>query len=288
MDLGLGEYTSARARLEEALALAHGMNDPRARALVASALGDVARCQGDYDRAEAVYQESLDLQRALGNQADVSAGLHNLGYVALGQGKIDVAAALQRESLLSHRDQGNPPGVVEGLTGLAAVAVAQGRLERAARLFGAAEALREQVQSMVWPAERFEWNKHVAELRAQLDAAALTTAWAAGRAMTAEQAVEYALSSEATEPAAASPATPPPRSTARTTEKVYYGGLTAREREIAALIAQGKTNRAIADELVIAERTVDRHVANMMVKLDCHSRAQIAAWAVEKGLTTSE
>ena len=210
MDLGLGEYTSARARLEEALALAHGMNDPRARALVASALGDVARCQGDYDRAEAVYQESLALQRALGNQADVSAGLHNLGYVALGQGKIDVAAALQRESLLSHRDQGNPPGVVEGLTGLAAVAVAQGRLERAARLFGAAEALREQVQSMVWPAERFEWNKHVAELRAHLDAAALTTAWAAGRAMTAEQAVEYALSSEATEPAAASPATPPP------------------------------------------------------------------------------
>ncbi|MCW5852579.1 MAG: tetratricopeptide repeat protein, partial [Anaerolineae bacterium] len=286
VDLALGEYTQARTRLEEALTLVRTTNDPRALALVAGNLGDVARCQGDYRRAVEVYQESLALHRALGNHSDIPGVVHSLGYVALGQGKLEDALVLERESLLAQRDQGNLPGVAEGLTGLAAVAVAQGRLERAARLFGAAEALREQVRPMVWPAERFEWTRHVATLRDRLDLTTLTSAWADGRAMTIEQTVDYALSVEAAKPPSAS--APPPPVARHQYEKAYYGGLTAREREIVALIAQGKTNRAIADDLVIAERTVDRHVANMMAKLDFHSRAQIAAWAVEKGLVTSK
>lgn len=60
--------------------------------------------------------------------------------------------------------------------------------------------------------------------------------------------------------------------------------LTAREREIAGLVALGLTNRQIADELVISSATVDRHVANILVKLGAHSRTQIAAWAVSEGL----
>jgi len=60
--------------------------------------------------------------------------------------------------------------------------------------------------------------------------------------------------------------------------------LTVREREIAGLVALGMTNRQIADELVISPATVDRHVANILVKLGAHGRAQIAAWAVSQGL----
>jgi len=66
--------------------------------------------------------------------------------------------------------------------------------------------------------------------------------------------------------------------------KQAYGGLTAREREVAALIAQGKTNRAIAELLVLSERTVEGHVTNILAKLGCTTRTQIAMWAVEKGL----
>ncbi len=66
--------------------------------------------------------------------------------------------------------------------------------------------------------------------------------------------------------------------------KEAYGGLTAREREVAALIAQGKINREIAEELVVSERTVESHVNNIMFKLGVHSRRQIRDWAVEKGL----
>ena len=54
--------------------------------------------------------------------------------------------------------------------------------------------------------------------------------------------------------------------------------LTPREREIAALIARGLSNRAIADDLVISQATVARHVANMLTKLGFSSRAQVAAW----------
>jgi DNA-binding CsgD family transcriptional regulator len=63
-----------------------------------------------------------------------------------------------------------------------------------------------------------------------------------------------------------------------------FGGLTGREREVAALIAQGKTNREIAEQLVVSERTVETHVANIMFKLGVQSRRQIRDWAFEKGL----
>ena len=66
-----------------------------------------------------------------------------------------------------------------------------------------------------------------------------------------------------------------------------YGGLSTREREVAALVAQGSTNREIATHLVVSERTAEAHVSNILVKLGFTTRAQIAAWAVEKGLTTT-
>jgi DNA-binding CsgD family transcriptional regulator/tetratricopeptide (TPR) repeat protein len=66
------------------------------------------------------------------------------------------------------------------------------------------------------------------------------------------------------------------------------GGLTAREREVAVQIAQGRFNREIADALVLSERTIETHVSNIMFKLGFTSRRQIASWAVEKGLTEKQ
>ncbi len=85
--------------------------------------------------------------------------------------------------------------------------------------------------------------------------------------MTLEQAIAEALS-----PADAS------------TIRGPVGPLTAREREVAALIARGQTNRAIAARLVISERTADTHVQHILNKLGLDSRAQIAAWVMEHGL----
>jgi DNA-binding NarL/FixJ family response regulator len=67
--------------------------------------------------------------------------------------------------------------------------------------------------------------------------------------------------------------------------KQAFGGLTIREREVAVLIAQGKSNREIADTLVVSERTVETHISSILSKLGFTSRTQIATWAIEKGLT---
>src|SRR5262249_46967225 len=78
-----------------------------------------------------------------------------------------------------------------------------------------------------------------------------------------------------------------PKAAARPHQRMLaapYNGLTAREREVAALIAQGKTTREIAEALVVSERTVESHVANTMFKLRVRSRSQIAVWSVEKDL----
>jgi DNA-binding CsgD family transcriptional regulator len=66
--------------------------------------------------------------------------------------------------------------------------------------------------------------------------------------------------------------------------KEAFGGLTEREREVAGLIARHKSNRAIAVLLVLSERTVEKHVENILSKLGFASREQVAAWAAEKGL----
>ena len=70
----------------------------------------------------------------------------------------------------------------------------------------------------------------------------------------------------------------------RRAAKQAFGGLTEREREVAALIAKGKSNREIADQLVVSYRTVETHVSTILSKLAFSSRAQIAVWAVEIGL----
>jgi DNA-binding CsgD family transcriptional regulator len=70
----------------------------------------------------------------------------------------------------------------------------------------------------------------------------------------------------------------------RQSEAERFGGLTSREREVAHLVSQGKSNREIAETLVLSERTVENHVGNILMKLGFESRAQIAVWAVEKGL----
>jgi DNA-binding NarL/FixJ family response regulator len=70
----------------------------------------------------------------------------------------------------------------------------------------------------------------------------------------------------------------------RQSEAEQFGGLTPRERDVTRWLSQGKSNREIAEGLVLSERTVENHVGNILKKLGFDSRAQIAVWAVEKGL----
>ena len=78
-----------------------------------------------------------------------------------------------------------------------------------------------------------------------------------------------------------------PAPTTARAAKDALGGLTPRERDVAELVAQGHANRAIARELGIGERTVEGYVASALAKLDFTSRTQLAAWAVERGLSSA-
>jgi non-specific serine/threonine protein kinase len=71
---------------------------------------------------------------------------------------------------------------------------------------------------------------------------------------------------------------------ARSAARDQFNGLTPRERDLAALIAQGRSNKEIAETLVLSNRTVEAHISNILSKLNFTSRSQIAVWAVEKGL----
>jgi two-component system nitrate/nitrite response regulator NarL len=103
---------------------------------------------------------------------------------------------------------------------------------------------------------------------------------------------EYALALTASADPAAADATPGSRVRAGGSAPSLSGDpdavrLTPREREVAALVARGRTNRQIAEALVVSERTVHTHVHNILGKLELTSRAQIAVWAVEHEVSAS-
>jgi DNA-binding CsgD family transcriptional regulator/Flp pilus assembly protein TadD len=270
-----GDYPGAQSLAEHVRTIYQDAGNTWGVAIALNNLGDVARCQADYRRAEGLYTRSQMLFRQAGVEAETASILHNLGYVTLAQGDQSRAEALFLESLAQQREKTDRSGMLECLAGLGALRAAQGQPRRAAILLGAVAALRAAFSTPMWPAEQIEYERHLAKVRSALDAGALQAALAEGRGLTMEQATAYALESidSATE------AVSHPQTTQTASD-----GLTARELEVVTLVAQGKSNRAIAATLIVTERTVETHVRNIRSKLDMTSRAQLAVWAVEQGL----
>jgi len=120
-------------------------------------------------------------------------------------------------------------------------------------------------------------------LRSRLGEGASERAMRQGRTLDLDSAVASVLAVLAAPLTA--PIAPPRPTDAR---PVYAASpLSSRERQVALLITQGLTNREIAEQLVIAERTADTHVTNILNKLGLSSRAQVAAWTVAGGMTSS-
>jgi hypothetical protein len=98
-----------------------------------------------------------------------------------------------QQSLALFRQEGDKLGEAMALTALSVVAAAQGRAERAGRLLGAAKALSPLPANFFSEASRIDMDQDIAQARAHLDQAAFEAGWAAGQAMTQEQAISYAL-----------------------------------------------------------------------------------------------
>ena len=284
-NLGMTEYFEkdfipAKKHIEHALSINQAMNDTFGQAISRPVLGDIARREGDYAKASALLEKNVAVHREMGQAHQMLVlDLYYLGILELVQNNLGKANEYLRDGIvqaLNGRLRYYFPSLMDALGYLAGVAKMP---ERAALLFGAAEVLREQLGTPMPPVYRDDYDKYLPRTRAQLDAATFSARWNEGRAMTLEQAIAFALT-EIKFPDAPAPS---PRQIA----KEKFDGLTAREREVAALIAHGKTNREIADALVLSERTIEGHVSNILTKLNFATRAQIAAWAVEQGLFQS-
>jgi non-specific serine/threonine protein kinase len=152
-----------------------------------------------------------------------------------------------------------------------------GDAERALPLFGASEALREAATGSallsVSPAEYVVYKSAIAAARATSGESKFDALWQSGRELALPEAMALGRRANAVEA---------DRRPSASRTKPAEDDLTPREREVALLIAGGRTNREIADVLVISEWTVDTHVRHILTKLGQRSRAQIAAWVAER------
>ena len=137
--------------------------------------------------------ESLSLNRELGTREQLFWNLCILGSLAKRQGDAQEAMARLAESLVGFREIGQRIGIAACLESMAGVAGATGRPMRAVRLFGAAAAIRDRIGHPPYPEEQIEYARRWGEVRAQLDTETFAAAWAAGQAMTIEQAIAEAL-----------------------------------------------------------------------------------------------
>jgi non-specific serine/threonine protein kinase len=223
-----------------------------------------------------LYEECLDLSREL-YQARSPSGygslLHNLGYIALHEGDSTRASTLFHESLGLFQQRGEQRGIAECLIGLGSVAAATAQPERAVCLFGAAEAALGRLNVHPSPSNRASYERSLAFVRTRLSRATFAAAWQSGRTLSLDQAVvdlaAPGVAIAADERRFGQPGAQHPTD-----------HLTPREREVAQLVANGLTNRHIAETLVITVATAERHIANIREKLGFTSRAQIAAWFV--------
>lgn len=232
-------------------------------------LGSAAALAGDQERASACVREMLAIVEPRGEGLDRSFVLW-----------VDALAAWLRQDLRAATERGleclrlkqacgsdDRYGLALCLELLAWITAGQQRHRRAATLLGAANALWADVGASIASYRHLVGHHDVCErqVRDALGAAAFADACGNGQNLALDDMLTFALEERRD-------TTPPPQDDTPTP-------LTRRERQVAELIADGLSNKEIAARLVIARRTAEGHVENVLQKLGFTSRAQIAAWA---------
>jgi predicted ATPase/DNA-binding CsgD family transcriptional regulator len=299
-----GKLKSAQRAYEAALEVLSD-NNRWGVAQVCYGMGTLARARGDSEAGVRYYADALEIFRELDAWPEIARCQAGLGWIAITGADYAQAQRSLAENLRLNQICGQRLGIARGLEACAVLAAAQQQPERAARLAGAACQLRESLGHGTGIGPRIEQVLDFARGQLGTSAAAL---FAEGRELATEEAIGFALGAGQSAPGpagAAEPAWTDPSRTARPDSALNgsalnrsalngsalgsaAGGgaghrapspLTPREHEIVLLIAQGLSNREIADELVISPATAARHVANILAKLGFTSRTQVAAWA---------
>jgi predicted ATPase/DNA-binding NarL/FixJ family response regulator/Tfp pilus assembly protein PilF len=282
-----GDLMAARTLFEDCQSLFKEVQDDWGLANALVGLGLVACRQGDYVTARTQFETALVLWQGQADKWSLADILRLLGEVVQRQGELEQASDLYVQCLVLNRDVGDKTRMAILLHHLGTVAQVRKQYDDAARLFAAAVAIRAVAPgtnplTLTRPAD---YERDIAALRVMLGEEAFAVQWAAGEALTLEQAIEVALAGQALDAegsksapltVAFSPELLPPRT--------VPAGLSAREVEVLRLLAQGLTDAQIAKELVISRRTVNWHVASIYSKLEVNSRVAATRFAVEHHL----
>lgn len=270
------DYTLGRLRFEQSLAIARRLDHRSCMRAALNNLGNAALGRGDYAAARSLYLENLHLAREARDPRHESISLVNLAGVSHFLGDKAQAGVFAREGLALLSRLGDVRGIAVALAVAGLVACADRQWETAVRFFAAGEALGEAAGAPQTPSNSSAFASDLASARAGLGEAAFAAAWAAGRGLSAGEAI--ALATKSLE------APPPPADAVAGGNTARASLLTRRELEVAVLIARGRRDHEIAAELVVSKRTAESHTASILGKLGMSSRSQIAAWVVQQGL----
>jgi DNA-binding CsgD family transcriptional regulator/Tfp pilus assembly protein PilF len=267
-----GDQVALRSLLDEGLALYQQLGEQQGIANSYVLAGQVAFSQGDSATARSRLEEGIQLYREIGHRRALAEALAILARVALAQGEWTEARAFYEESQEIATALKDMLLIATCLEGRASMATQEGQFIQAAHLWGAAEALRENIRIPLPRVARPEYEQAVALARTRLGEKAFTSVWREGRAMNPERA----FASQG--PEIGAPAISIPRAS------TYPAGLTAREVEVLRLVARGLTSGEIARELKISEKTVAHHLTHIFNKTTSDNRAAAVAFAIHHGL----
>ncbi len=265
LDYARGDFETATGHLEEAVNLARAMRILWCVTWVLRALGDVTRARRDLLAAGACLEEALDVGRQAGGWAHGLA-LQGAGRLARSQGDDGLAESLHHEALELTQKAGTRLEAVEALESLAGLAAVAESLAEAARLFGAAEGLRESIGYVRFLVEREAYEGDVALARRGLKEEEFRRAWEEGRAMSLDEAVAYASRGRGE----------------RKRPSNGWASLTPSELQVVRLVAEGLSNPRIGERLFVSKRTVQTHLKHVFAKLGVTSRAELASEATRR------
>jgi DNA-binding NarL/FixJ family response regulator len=231
--------------------------------------------RGDHAAARSALSLSLDLGRQQGDALYTAQALEGLGRVALAVGDHEEAYRHLAESLRLLDEGGHRPALANTLESFAAFAAECSQLQVALQLVAAAAALRAAIGVPQSPLHRDLLERWLHRLKLDMGDDESANRWAAGLAMSTNEAIEQALALHES-------ATPP--SQPRAEGSALTAGLTPREIEVLRLMAKGQSNKEIAAELVISVNTVQRHVGNILFKTSLANRTQVASYAHRAGI----
>jgi predicted ATPase len=188
-----GEYDNARTLYEQSLSLHRKVGNDLEVAATLNNLGVVGRLQQNWEESIAELSESVRLFREIGDQQGIARGELNLGMAFLGAGDATKAAELCRESLILWRELGGKWDIIDCFEDLGSIAASREDSAGAARMYGAADALRENVGATPSPYEQVLLDEYLSKARATLGDEAFERAWNEGHSMSLDEAIDYAL-----------------------------------------------------------------------------------------------